>query len=100
MLERYSPIRTKILEFLEKKGYSAAENSLVGNHAAQFDNLYERDLNGEKTLRFKNPYDMSVDLKDYERDFLKDILYEMNKIRHEMKGMTWEYTGVNDSNLI
>ena len=44
MLERYSPIRTKILNFLEKKGYSATENSLIGNHAAQFDNLYERDL--------------------------------------------------------
>lgn len=100
MLERYSPIRTKILNFLEKKGYSATENSLIGNHAAQFDNLYERDLNGEKTLRFKNPYDMSVNLEDYERDFLKDILYEMNKIRHEMKGMTWEYTGVNDKDLI
>lgn len=100
MLDRYSPIRTLILDFLEKKGYNATQNSLIGNHATQFKNLYEVDLNGQKTMKFKNPYDRSTQLDDNEREFLKKILFEFNKIRYEMKGMTWEYSGINDGILI
>ena len=53
-------------------------------------------------MRFKNPYDMSTDLESYERDFLKDILWELNKIRFEMKGLdiNKEYIGPEDSKLI
>jgi len=98
MLDRYSPIRKKFLKYLEDSGYTAVNNSVIGNHAAQFKNLYEVDSNGKLTMRFKNPYDMSTDLKDYERDFLKDILWDLNKIRFEMKGMSIEkdYSGPND----
>jgi hypothetical protein len=59
MLERYSPIRKLIMDYFEHRGYTPAQNSTVGNHAAQFDHLYEKDNNGEKTMRFLNPYDMS-----------------------------------------
>jgi hypothetical protein len=59
MLERYSPIRKLIMDYFEHRGYTPAQNSTVGNHAAQFDHLYEKDSMGEKTMRFLNPYDMS-----------------------------------------
>lgn len=102
MLDRYSPIRKKFLKFLEQKGYTAVDNSIIGNHAAQFKHLYEVDNESNLTMRFKNPYDMSTDLESYERDFLKDILWELNKIRFEMKGLdiNKEYTGPEDSKLI
>ena len=53
-------------------------------------------------MRFKNPYDMSTDLEPYERDFLKDILWDLNRIRFEMKGLDIdkEYSGINDTKLI
>ena len=102
MLERYSPIRKLIMDYFEHRGYTPAQNSMVGNHASQFKDLYERDLaTGEKTMRFKNPYDMSVQFEDeYTREFLKKILFELNKVRHEMRGITWEYKDINDSKLI
>lgn len=102
MLDRYSPIRKKFLKYLEDSGYTAINNSIIGNHAAQFKNLYEVDSEGKLTMRFKNPYDMSTDLQSYERDFLKDILWDLNKIRFEMKGMSIEkdYSGPNDQKLI
>jgi len=53
-------------------------------------------------MRFLNPYDMSNQdqLDDYDREFLKKILFELNKVRHEMKGITWDYKDINDSRLI
>ena len=102
MLDRYAPIRKKFIKFLEDSGYTAVDNSVIGNHAAQFKNLYEIDNNNKLTMRFKNPYDMSTDLKDYERAFLKDILWDLNTIRFEMKGLsiTKDYSGPNDEKLI
>ena len=50
-------------------------------------------------MRFKNPYSDPT-LSDIEKDFLKKILFEFNKIRFNMKGLTWEYSGINDKKLL
>jgi hypothetical protein len=102
MLQRYAPIRKLIFDYLEHHGYGVAQNSTIGNHAKQFEHLYEIATDGTKTMRFLNPYDMSNQdkLDDYDREFLKKILFELNKVRHEMRGMTWEYKDINDSKLI
>ena len=50
-------------------------------------------------MQFKNPYDEFNDLKDYERDFLKKILYEFHKIRCEMLGKTNDIKGPDDPKL-
>lgn len=104
MLQRYSPIRSIVDKYYKEKNYSPLKNSTIGNQAAQFSNLYEIDpITGEKTMRFKNPYSNPNDteyLKQFERDFLKDILWELNKIRFEMKGMKWDFTGKEDPKLI
>jgi hypothetical protein len=50
-------------------------------------------------MQFKNPYDNFNDLKDYEREFLKKILFEFHKIRCEMTGRTNEITGPDDVTL-
>lgn len=99
MLTRYSPIRPIFMEFYEKAGYSKTQNALVGNQASVYKNLYETDENGNRTMQFKNPYDEFNDLKDYERDFLKKILYEFHKIRCEMIGKTNDIKGPDDPKL-
>ena len=103
MVQRYSNIQPIIKQFYKDSGYSSLENSLIGDQVRVFKNLYELDESGEKTMRFKNPYIYEGDstyLKDYERSFLKNILFELNKIRYEMKGLSWDYISVNDSKLI
>lgn len=99
VLDRYAPIRDIIMKYYKDCGYSSFQNSTIGNQAKQFENLYEIK-DGVKTMRFKNPYDLMSDLKDYERQFLKDILWEFNKIRFEMRGQEWKYSGKNDQALI
>ena len=99
VLTRYAPIRDIIMKYYKDCGYSSFQNSTLGNQAKQFENLYEVK-DGVKTMRFKNPYDMMSDLKDYERQFLKDILWEFNKIRFEMRGQEWKYSSKDDQALI
>ena len=50
-------------------------------------------------MRFKNPYDPNARLDDAERKFLKEVLFEINKIRYEMRGQAWTFTNANDSNI-
>lgn len=103
MLQQYSNIQPIIKEFYKNAGYGSLENSLIGDQVRVYKNLYEVDNVGIKTMRFKNPYLYEGDqtyLKDYERDFLKKILFEINKIRFQMRGMTWEFKNFNDSNII
>lgn len=99
MVNRYSPIRPIFMEFYEKAGYTKAQNAVIGNQASVYRNLYELDENGNRTMQFKNPYDEFNDLKDYERDFLKKILFEFHKIRCEMLGKTNDIKGPDDPKL-
>lgn len=99
MVNRYSPIRPIFMEFYEKAGYTKTQNAVIGNQASVYKNLYELDENGNRTMQFKNPYDEFNDLKNYERDFLKKILFEFHKIRCEMLGKTNDIKGPNDPKL-
>jgi hypothetical protein len=47
-------------------------------------------------MQFKNPYDDFNDLKDYERSFLKKILFEFHKVRCEVVGMPNDIKGPED----
>lgn len=96
MMDRYAPIRVIIYKYLEDSGYTKAQNYWIGNKAHIFANLYDPD----KQMTFKDPYNLSTDLKGYERQFLKDILWEINKIRYEMQGRTWNFTSKEDPKLI
>lgn len=100
MQKEYAPLRKAMQKFFEAKGYGAARNSIIGDEVRIFNNLYDEQKKLEGELRFKNPYDHSNNLDDAEREFLKQVLFEINKIRYAMRGQTWTYTGVNDSHLI
>ena len=99
MVTRYTPIRQIFMDFYEKAGYGKTQNALIGNQAAVYKHLYEKDQNGNRTMQFKNPYDDFNDLKDYERDFLKKILYEFHKVRCEVIGVKNTITGPDDPKL-
>ena len=71
-------LRGFIMDFYKAAGYSSLENITLGTQSRLFNNLYELDSKGNKTMRFKNPYTDSS-LKDYERVFLKKALFYFNK---------------------
>ena len=103
MVEQYSAIQPIIKQFYQDAGYTSLENQIIGDQVRVYKNLYELDESGVKTMRFKNPYiyeGSTSYLKDYERTFLKKILFELNKVRYNMKGMSWTFTGINDPKLI
>jgi len=82
MQREYAPMKTLMEEFFKAKGYTSLRNSTIGDETRIFTNLYELDSNGEKTMRFKNPYDSNNNLDEAERKFLKGVLFEINKIRY------------------
>lgn len=99
MVNKYTPIRQIFMQFYEDAGYTKTQNALIGNQAAIYESLYELDLQGNRTMQFKNPYDEFNDLKDYERKFLKKILYEFYKIRCQVCGIPMEITSSEDPKL-
>lgn len=96
VVARYSPNREVFMEFYEKAGYTNARNEIIGDQAKVFKPLYETDEQGNRLMRFKNPYDLSNGLKDYEREFLKKILFEFHKLRCDVIGETNTITGIDD----
>ena len=74
-------MRKFLMEFYKESGYSTLENITIGDQNRLFKNMYQRDINGNKLMLFKNPYDNSNDLTPIERKFLKKALFEFNKIR-------------------
>lgn len=100
ILDEYMPNAMQIFkQYYDDCGYGAVQNSLIGNQASLFNNLYKPAENGENTFEFKNPYDMSEDLKPHERTFLKNILYEFYKVRCAMRHISPEFTSASDPKL-
>lgn len=99
MLQEYSPMKKAMEEFFKAKGYNALRNSVIGDEARIFNNLYELDNTNNKTMRFKNPYDSNSNLDNAERKLLKTVLFEINKIRYEMRGQTFEFANSEDSKI-
>ena len=77
-------MRGFIMEFLKAKGYGLAQNATIGNEVSLFQNLFEKDENNQRTMRFKNPFtDGSLD--EAERKFLKNALYQFYLLRNKGK---------------
>jgi hypothetical protein len=83
------------LEYYEKKGYGKGRNFLIGDQVKVFTHLYQ-DLDNE--LMFKNPYDMSNDLDEDDRKFLKKTLFLLNKIRFS-ENSKFNFKDENDAAL-
>lgn len=66
------------LEYYEAKGYGKIRNAVLSDQVKIFEHLYQ-DIEDE--LFFKNPFDMTNDLDDSDRKFLKVVLLTINKSR-------------------
>lgn len=94
--QQWNKYRPVIMEFYRKKGYTPAENAIVGDQARQYINLYQKDKNGKLTMLFKNPYNPSTDLKPEEREFLKKILNIFYEIRRAYNPQLKEITNIEE----
>lgn len=65
----------KTNEYYDKCGRSDLEKVLIGN-ANKYHEVFLKTKNGkiDSSFTFKNPYDLSENLKDHERDYLKYML--------------------------
>lgn len=101
---KWTPIRNILYKFYDDIGYSRLQNSVIGNQAQQFNDLYRKDANGNRLLRLLNPYD-SNDMaqisthRGVKQQFLKKILFEFAKIRYPMNGIKFDFTSESDPAL-
>lgn len=101
---KWIPIRELLYRFYDDIGYSRVQNSVIGNQAQQFNDLYRKDANGNRLLRLLNPYD-SNDMaqiqshRGIKQQFLKKILFEFAKIRYPMNGIKFDFTSESDPAL-
>lgn len=90
----YAKIQSRIIaktnEYYEKAGRSGMEKVLLGQAEPYHEVFFEkvRDEKGNEKISnsfiYKNPYDMNANLKDYERDYLKFILWETFKFKRKL----------------
>lgn len=85
----YQKIQTKTVfttdKFYKDSNRSGLEKTLLGNATPYHERLLKK-VNGRITDEFKtkNPYDLKEDLKSYEREYLKYILWEMYKFKRNI----------------
>lgn len=84
----------------EKAGFGKARKVVFGDQSKIFENMFVYDENGNNTFILKNPYDNSSVLKDYEREFLKDFLYELYKCKCRVTGDRLDISGKDDPRLL
>lgn len=90
-------LRSFIMQFYKDAGYTSLENMTLGTQARLFENMYELDSKGQKTMKFKNPYTDSS-LKEYERKFLKKALFYFNKYNF-LRTDNKHFTSENDPDI-
>lgn len=82
----------RVLKLYKSKGMGKASRWTFQNATSAFDHMFERDENGniKPNFRVKNPYDMSNDLYEEERVWLKSFLFTINRTRTGFEDITSE----------
>lgn len=83
-----------VKEYYQAKGYTALQNRTLGNQTNTFKNLFETDEKGNyhPSMRLKNAWDDSVALMQFERKFIKQIVFLFTKYRFQNKGLEFKFT--------
>lgn len=79
--------RNSVRKLWQAKGYTYTQNSIIGNQNHLYSNMFEvNEATGKlnSMLLFKNPYDSKSSLLPEEREFLKDLLWRINKLRFRL----------------
>lgn len=105
-VQKWIPIRSFFKTFYDEIGYSRLQNSILGNQAKQFQDLYKRDSQGNNTLELLNPYNPNEmaqikndGKKNAKQQFLKRILFEFAKIKYPNQGIQFDFTSADDPKL-
>lgn len=99
---QFTSIQQYTKQYFDKVGYTAFRNSIIGDQASIFKNMFETDDNGNVMMIFKNPYSRIGDtnyLTEDERWFLKKALFTINKVRAQIFGRDFNYKNENDKDL-
>lgn len=70
-----------LFPYYNKKGYNKIQDYTIGNANVVYNELFERDLDGNLTYNFKNPWDNTINLSDVDRNFLKYYILQIANIR-------------------
>lgn len=91
--KEYNHIYDFTMKFYDSKNFGTLNASVLGNQVKAFDNLYERNDNNKKMMRFRNPYksDSLPPLSTSEKSYLKRVLFEFAKIRSEIYGFDFDF---------
>ena len=100
VLQRWSPMRDRVLKFYDQVGYSKADSVMYGSAENVYKKMFKTNLEGQNTWEFVNPYDLASDLNSHERSFLKFALFQFAKLRSERLGYPFNFKDENDSKLI
>ena len=93
-LKEYQHNVPKIFDtFYKKCGYSQIQNMVIGNQASQYSNVFNTE---DDLFSFKNPYDMSNNLKTHEREMLKQTLFHLDRINRNGSS---QFTSAEDPNI-
>lgn len=98
-LRTFQKIRREFIGFKEKffeghvkklwnsKGYSQAQNITLGNQRDLYRNLYRKTADGkiDPNLVFEDPDDMTNNLTNEERSFLREVLWIINRRRFKLE---------------
>ena len=85
-----SGLRRNVEKLKNDKGFSTAEALTSGYATRIYNNLFRTDSNGELLdgdLILKNPWDTNEDLSNTEREFLKFVLFHLNKYKKGWKSI-------------
>lgn len=95
-------MRKFLMDFYKESGYTTLENVTIGDQNRLFKNMYQRDSSGNRLMIFKNPYLNEGDtnyLTNAERKFLKNALFEFNRIRYIKRKDIKQFTSPNDPEI-
>lgn len=91
---RYNPIFNYITKFYDSSQFSNMRNAILGDQVNAFKNMFRIDENGKIKMEFRNPYttDTQTALTSAEKECLKNILYDLTKMRCELYGKDFKFT--------
>lgn len=95
-MSQWEKYRPSFMNFYKTIGYTPTQNAILGNQSSQFNNLYQTDIDGKRTMNFKNPYKMDNDLKPEERVLLKSVLSYLYEIRRTFDPRLKEITNIEE----
>lgn len=79
-------MRHYVKEYHASVGYTDAKKLVVGRVAPIYSRLFRRDENNnflDNDLILRNPWDPKEDLRPEDREFLKFVLFTLNKYKHK-----------------